>query len=85
MASTAILPHPHEHQLNLTKIPPTVKVTVAIVGASGETGRSIVNGLLADPDTEFVGLSFPPLPLTIHYNGRILAGNHLFDATSVTQ
>ncbi|KAL2793051.1 NAD(P)-binding protein [Aspergillus keveii] len=34
-------------------MPPTVKVTVAIVGASGETGRSIVNGLLADPDTEF--------------------------------
>ncbi|KAI1413320.1 NAD(P)-binding protein [Hypoxylon sp. FL1857] len=29
------------------------KITVAIVGASGETGQSIVNGLLSSPNTEF--------------------------------
>ncbi|KAL5355509.1 NAD(P)-binding protein [Aspergillus floccosus] len=32
---------------------PPAKVRVAIVGASGETGQSIVNGLLNDPDTVF--------------------------------
>lgn len=29
-------------------------IKVAIVGASGETGQSIVNGLLSAPDMKFV-------------------------------
>lgn len=45
-------------------IPPVVvfsmaSLKVAIVGASGETGQSIVEGLLSSSDPKFVGHNMP--------------------------